>query len=462
MEQIKKYVQQHKNRFVNELIDLLKIPSVSADAAYSQDVLNTADKVKEALQTAGCDLVEICQTPGYPIVYAEKIINKNLPTVLVYGHYDVQPADPIELWDSPAFEPVIKKTDIHPEGAIFARGACDDKGQMYMHVKAFELMIQTNTLPCNVKFMIEGEEEVGSSSLSWFVPRNIERLKNDVILISDTGMISNTQPSITTGLRGLSYMEVEVTGPNRDLHSGLYGGAVANPINILSKMIASLHDENNHITVEGFYDKVEELSRDERDEMAKRPFSLEEYKRALDIEEIHGEAGYTTNERNSIRPSLDVNGIWGGYTGEGAKTVIPSKAFAKISMRLVPNQQWEEISELFKTHFEKIAPKSVKVKVTSHHGGQGYVTPIDSIGYQAASKAYSDTFGVAPIPVRSGGSIPIVALFEKELKSKSIMMGFGLDSDAIHSPNEHYGIFNYLKGIETIPLFYRYFVELSK
>jgi len=462
MNNIKNYVNSNKERFISELIELLKIPSVSADSAYSQDVINTAEAVKESLEKAGCDKVEICETPGYPIVYGEKIIDSNLPTVLVYGHYDVQPPDPMDLWDSPPFEPVIKTTPIHPEGAIFARGACDDKGQMYMHVKAFEYMVQTNNLPCNVKFMIEGEEEVGSSSLSWFVKQNQEKLKNDVILISDTGMISNSQPSITTGLRGLSYVEVEVTGPNRDLHSGLYGGAVANPINILAKMIASLHDENNRITIPGFYDKVEELSLEERAEMAKAPFSLENYKKALDINDVHGEEGYVTNERNSIRPTLDVNGIWGGYTGEGAKTVIASKAYAKISMRLVPNQDWEEITALFQTHFENIAPKSVKVKVTPHHGGQGYVTPIDSIGYQAAHKAYSDTFGVSPIPVRSGGSIPIVALFEQELKSKTILMGFGLDSDAIHSPNEHFGVFNYLKGIETIPLFYKYFAELSK
>lgn len=462
MNNIKEYIKTNKQRFIDELIELLKIPSVSADSAYSQDVINTAEAVKISLEKAGCDLVEICETPGYPIVYAEKIIDKNLPTILVYGHYDVQPADPIELWDSPPFEPVIKKTEAHPEGAIFARGACDDKGQMYMHVKAFEYMIQSNTLPCNVKFMIEGEEEVGSSSLSWFVKRNQAKLSNDVILISDTGMISNTQPSITTGLRGLSYVEVEVTGPNRDLHSGLYGGAVANPINVLTKMIASLHDENNRITIPGFYDKVEELSAEERAEMAKAPFSLDEYKKALEIQDVYGEAGYVTNERNSIRPTLDVNGIWGGYIGAGAKTVIASKAFAKISMRLVPNQDWEEITELFKKHFESIAPKSVTVKVLPHHGGQGYVTPIDSIGYRAASKAYMDTFGVKPIPVRSGGSIPIVALFEEELKSKTILMGFGLDSDAIHSPNEHFGVFNYLKGIETIPLFYKYFTELSK
>lgn len=462
MENIKDYVNTHKDRFLSELVELLKIPSVSADSAYSQDVINTAEAVKASLEKAGCDVVELCETPGYPIVYGEKIIDNNLPTVLVYGHYDVQPPDPIDLWDSPPFEPVIKPTSIHPDGAIFARGACDDKGQMYMHVKAFEYMIQNNCLPCNVKFMIEGEEEVGSSSLSWFVKRNQDKLKNDVILISDTGMISNSQPSITTGLRGLSYVEVEVTGPNRDLHSGLYGGAVANPINILAQMIASLHDENNHITIPGFYDKVEELSQEERAEMAKAPFSLDNYKKALDIEDVHGETGYVTNERNSIRPTLDVNGIWGGYTGEGAKTVIASKAYAKISMRLVPNQDWGEITELFAKHFESIAPKSVKVKVTPHHGGQGYVTPIDSIGYQAAHKAYQDTFGVSPIPVRSGGSIPIVALFEQELKSKTILMGFGLDSDAIHSPNEHFGVFNYLKGIETIPLFYKYFVELSK
>jgi acetylornithine deacetylase/succinyl-diaminopimelate desuccinylase-like protein len=460
MENIKQYVQANKERFIHELIELLKIPSVSADSAYAHDVVATAEAVKASLEQAGCDFVELCETPGYPIVYGEKIIDATLPTVLVYGHYDVQPPDPLELWTSPPFEPVIKATAIHPEGAIFARGACDDKGQMYMHVKAFEYMIQNNCLPCNVKFMIEGEEEVGSKSLGWFVARNQEKLANDVILISDTGMISNTQPSITTGLRGLSYVEVEVTGPNRDLHSGLYGGAVANPINVLTKMIASLHDENNHITIPGFYDKVEELSAEERAEMAKAPFSLEKYKEALAIDEVYGEKGYVTNERNSIRPTLDVNGIWGGYTGEGAKTVIASKAFAKISMRLVPNQDWEEITELFKNHFESIAPKAVTVKVTPHHGGQGYVTPIDSFGYKAANKAYTETFGVPAIPVRSGGSIPIVALFEKELKSKTILMGFGLDSDAIHSPNEHFGVFNYLKGIETIPLFYKYFTEM--
>ena len=462
MSTIQTYIEENKKRFLNELISLLKIPSVSADKAYKKDVLNTADFVLESLKKAGCDHVELCETPGYPIIYGEKIIDKNLPTVLVYGHYDVQPADPIELWTSPPFEPVIKNTAIHPEGAIFARGACDDKGQMYMHVKAMEYMTSTGNLPCNVKFMIEGEEEVGSEGLAWFVPRNIEKLANDVILISDTGMIANNIPSITTGLRGLSYVEVEVTGPNRDLHSGLYGGAVANPINILTKMIASLTDEDNHITIPGFYDNVEELSTEERVEMAKAPFSLENYKKSIDIDAVYGEKGYTTNERNAIRPTLDVNGIWGGYTGEGAKTVIASKAFAKISMRLVPNQDWRAITQLFKNHFESIAPKSVKVVVKPHHGGQGYVTPTDNIAYQAASKAYETSFGKVPIPQRSGGSIPIVALFEQHLKSKTILMGFGLDSDAIHSPDEHFGIWNYLKGIETIPYFYTYFTELSK
>ncbi|MDB2571984.1 dipeptidase [Polaribacter sp.] len=462
MKALTTYIENHKNRFIDELVELLKIPSVSADSAYNQDVLNTAEFVKKSLEKAGCELVELCETPGYPIIYAEKIIDPNLPTVLVYGHYDVQPADPIELWTSPPFEPVIKKTEIHPEGAIFARGACDDKGQMYMHIKALEYMISTGNLPCNVKFMIEGEEEVGSESLSWFVPRNKEKLANDVILISDTGMIANDIPSITTGLRGLSYVEVEVTGPNRDLHSGLYGGAVANPINILTKMIASLHDENNHITVPGFYDNVVDLSKEERAEMAKAPFDIENYKKSIDIGDVYGEKGYSTNERNSIRPTLDVNGIWGGYMGEGAKTVIASKAYAKISMRLVPNQDWRDITKLFKNHFEGIAPKSVSVKVTPHHGGQGYVTPIDTIAYKAASNAYKTTFGKTPIPQRSGGSIPIVALFEQELKSKTILMGFGLDSDAIHSPDEHFGIWNYLKGIETIPHFYKNFTELSK
>lgn len=462
MKSAKPYIEKNKDRFLDELMELLKIPSISADPKYKKDIIKTAEAVRDQLKKAGCDTVEICETPGNPIVYGEKIIDKDLPTILVYGHYDVQPPDPLELWDSPPFEPVIKKTEIHPEGAIFARGSCDDKGQMYMHVKALEYMTETDQLPCNVKFMIEGEEEVGSVSLGWFVERNREKLANDVILISDTGMISKDTPSITTGLRGLSYVEVEVTGPNRDLHSGLYGGAVANPINILCKMIASLHDKNNHITIPGFYDDVDELSEEERNKMGEAPFNLEAYKNALAIDDVYGEKGYSTNERNSIRPTLDVNGIWGGYTGEGAKTVIPSQAFAKISMRLVPHQDWEKITELFQKHFESIAPKGVKVKVKPHHGGEAYVTPIDSVGYQAAEKAYEETFGKTPIPQRSGGSIPIVALFERELESKTILMGFGLDSDAIHSPNEHFGIWNYLKGIETIPQFYYYFTEMSK
>ena len=457
MEYINNYIKENKDRFINELIELLKIPSISADPAYKKDVLNCAEAVAKSLQDSGAENIEICETPGYPIVYAEKIIDINLPTVLVYGHYDVQPADPLELWDSGPFEPVIKKTDIHPDGAIFARGACDDKGQFYMHVKAFELMMNTGTLPCNVKFMIEGEEEVGSDNLGDFVSQNKERLKCDTIVISDTGIIANDTPSITTGLKGLSYLEVEVTGPNRDLHSGLYGGAVANPINILCEMIAKMKDEKNHITIPGFYDNVIELSADERDDIARAPFSLERYKAALDLSEIHGEEGYSTMERTGIRPTLDVNGIWGGYIGEGAKTVIPSKAFAKISMRLVPNQSNQEITKKFTDYFERIAPESVKVKVRPHHGGEPYVSPTDISAYLSASEAMESTYGKKPIPIRSGGSIPIVALFEAELGVKSILMGFGLDSDAIHSPNEHYGIFNYLKGIETIPYFFSNF-----
>ncbi|NND15343.1 MAG: dipeptidase [Eudoraea sp.] len=462
MDTLKNYIETNKDRFISELIELLKIPSISADSAFSQDVVNTAQIVAGALESAGCSHVEICETKGYPIVYGELNVDPSLPTVLVYGHYDVQPPDPLELWESPPFEPVIKKDALHPDGAIYARGASDDKGQFYMHIKALEYMTNHNALPCNMKFMIEGEEEVGSNNLVTFVKENREKLANDVILISDTGMIANDVPSITTGLRGLSYVEVEITGPNRDLHSGLYGGAVANPINILTKMIASLHDENNHITIPGFYDQVENLSDSERSEMAKAPFSLEEYKSALDIDAVYGEKGYSTNERNSIRPTLDVNGIWGGYTGEGAKTVIASKAYAKISMRLVPHQDWEEITDLFTSHFKSIAPEGVKVKVAKHHGGQGYVTPIDFVGYRAASKAIETTFGKTPVPQRTGGSIPIVALFEEELGSKTILMGFGLDSNAIHSPNEHYGIWNYLKGIETIPYFYKYYAELSQ
>jgi len=376
-----------------------------------------------------------------------------LPTVLVYGHYDVQPVEPLDLWDSPPFEPEVR------DGKIFARGADDDKGQLFMHVKAFELMNAAGILSCNVKFMIEGEEEIGSPSLKQFCKENKELLKADIILISDTTMIAQDIPSITVGLRGLSYLEVEVTGPNRDLHSGLYGGAVGNPANLLAEMIASLTDENKHITIPGFYDDVQEVSDSERAEMAKAPFKLEEYKKALDIDVVVGEAGYSSNERTGIRPSLDVNGIWSGYTGEGAKTVLPSKAYAKISMRLVPNQESKKIDELFIKHIESIAPEGTRVKVKSLHGGQGYVTPIDFPAYRAASKAIEESFGKTPIPVRSGGSIPIVSDFEEVLGIKSILMGFGLDSDAIHSPNENYPLFNFYKGIETIPLFYKYFVE---
>jgi acetylornithine deacetylase/succinyl-diaminopimelate desuccinylase-like protein len=462
MNQTQHFSESNKERYLSELIDLLKIPSISADPAYKNEVQKCAESLAQGLTNIGIDKVEICQTAGNPIVYGEKIINPAKPTILVYGHYDVQPADPLDLWTSPAFEPVIKTTEKHPQGAIFARGACDDKGQMFMHVKAVESMLAANELPCNVKFMIEGEEEVGSENLAIFVKNEKDRLKADVILVSDTGMLANDVPSITTGLRGLSYVEVEVTGPNRDLHSGLYGGCVANPINVLAQMIASLHDSTGKITIPGFYDKVIELSDEERAEMAKAPFSHEAYCEALDIEETMGEAGYSTMERGSIRPTLDVNGIWGGYTGEGAKTVIASQAFAKISMRLVPDQDPTEITNLFLTHFESIAPKGTRVKVKPHHGGEAAVTPIDSVGYKAASLAYEKSFGKKPIPVRSGGSIPIVAMFEKELGLKTILMGFGLDSDAIHSPNEHFGLFNFYKGIETIPYFYHYYTELTK
>lgn len=455
------FISENKDRFLNELLDLLRIPSVSADPKFKGDVISAANFVKESLEKAGADLVEICETSGYPIIYAEKIIDPALQTVLVYGHYDVQPADPYELWDSPPFEPVIKKTKIHPEGAIFARGAADDKGQFYMYVKAFEAMMASGDLPCNVKFMIEGEEEVGSNNLEKFVIENKEKLKADVILISDTHMISMQDPSITVGLRGMAYMEVEVTGSNRDLHSGTYGGAVANPINVLCEMIASMKDENNHITIPGFYDKVLEISAAQRKRLNEAPFNLNEYQDKLDIEDVHGEKDYTTIERVGIRPTLDVNGIWGGYIGEGAKTVLPSKAQAKISMRLVPDQDWHEISELFENYFKSIAPKSVKVKVKAHHGGAPAVVSDSSVGYRAAEAAMEEVFGKRPIPTREGGSIPIVALFQKELGSDPILFGFGLDTDALHSPNEHYGVKNYFIGIETIAAFFRQFRELT-
>lgn len=451
-----------QQRFLEEWMDFLKIPSISADPAHTADVQEAAQWVKNALLQAGCPMVEIIPTEGHPIVYGAYLVDPDLPTVLVYGHYDVQPPDPLELWDSPPFEPIVKTTALHPDGAVFARGACDDKGQMFMHIKAFEMMRSQGPLSCNVKFMIEGEEEVGSDNLEDFVKANKEKLKCDIILISDTGMIAKDQPSITTGLRGLSYMEVCVTGPNRDLHSGLYGGAVQNPINVLCEMIAQLKDENKKITIPGFYDKVVELLEKERAEMGKAPFDLEGFKSSIGIKEVLGEKGYNTEEHRSIRPTLDVNGIWGGYTGEGAKTVIPSKAYAKISMRLVPNQDWNEISELFTQYFKSLAPVGVEVEIVTHHGGYAYVTPTDTIGYQAAQEAYLETFGTAPVPKRGGGSIPIVPMFEKELGVKSILMGFGLDSDAIHSPNEHYGLFNFFKGIETIPKFYEHYVRLCK
>jgi acetylornithine deacetylase/succinyl-diaminopimelate desuccinylase-like protein len=456
MEQLTPYLNANKERFLNELLDLLRIPSVSADLKFSADVLRTAEEVKKRLLEAGVDKAEICPTPGFPVVYGEKIIDANLPTVLVYGHYDVQPADPYELWNSPPFEPVVM------DGNIYARGACDDKGQMYMHVKAFEMMVKNNVLPCNVKFMIEGEEEIGSANLEGFAQENAEKLKADVILISDTSMIADDVPSITTGLRGLSYLEVEVTGPNRDLHSGVYGGAVANPINALCAMIASMQDADKRITIPGFYDDVAEVSGAEREAMGKAPFSIDDYKKHLDIDEVMGEKGYTTLERVSIRPTFDVNGIWGGYTGQGAKTVLPSKAYAKISMRLVPNQSSEKIMKLFEDYFVSIAPASVRVKVSPHHGGEAAVTPTDSLAYKAAEKAMEKTFGKTPIPLRTGGSIPIVTMFERVLGLKTVLLGFGLDSDAIHSPNEKFGLFNYYKGIETIPYFYQYFAEMSK
>jgi acetylornithine deacetylase/succinyl-diaminopimelate desuccinylase-like protein len=447
---------QHKERFLNELLELLRIPSISARTENKQDMITCADAVKQRLLQAGADKVEIFPTAGHPIVYGEKITDPKLPTVLVYGHYDVQPADPLELWHSGPFEPVIK------DGKIFARGACDDKGQFYMHIKALETMVQTNSLPTNVKFIIEGEEEVGSPNLATFIEEKKEMLKADVILISDTAMLSLENPSIDVGVRGLTYIEVEVTGPNRDLHSGVYGGAVANPITILAKMIASMHDENNHITIPGFYDDVLESSAAEREEMSKAPYDESEYKTDLGVQELWGEKGYTTNERTGIRPTLEVNGIWGGYTGEGAKTVLPGKAFAKISCRLVPNQKSHKMTELVINHLQKIAPPYITVKASEHHGGDPYLTPVDSMEYQAAARAIETTFGKAPIPVRGGGSIPITSLFESVLGLKTVFLGFGLDSDNLHSPNEKYDIANFYKGIETIPYFHKYFAEMKR
>lgn len=454
MQAWKDYQEKNKDRFLEELFELLRIPSVSAKSEHKKDMLQCAELVKKRLLDAGADTVNIYPTDGHPIVYGEKIIDPQKPTVLVYGHYDVQPAEPLELWKTPPFEPTVI------DGKIFARGSCDDKGQFYMHVKALEILVQTNSLNNNIKFCIEGEEEIGSPHLGKFVADHKELLKADCVLISDSAMISLETPSLDVGLRGLSYIEVEVTGPNRDLHSGVYGGAVANPITILAKMIASLHDENNHITIPGFYDDVLESTPAERELMAKAPFDEEEFKADLGIKELWGEKGYTTHERTGVRPTLELNGIWGGYTGEGAKTVLPSKAYAKISARLVPNQKSDKIAEMLIQHMEKIAPANVTVKATLHHGGEPYLTPLNSIAYQAASKAVETTLGKVPIPVRGGGSIPICALFEKELGIKIVFMGFGLDSDNLHSPNEKFNMANFYKGIETIPYFHKYFTEM--
>ncbi|MBN1132743.1 MAG: dipeptidase [Bacteroidales bacterium] len=453
MNDVKNYIEENKVRFLDELFKLIRIPSISSNPENGNEMVRAAEYLKNALLEAGADRAKVIETDGWPVIFGEKMVDPHFQTVLVYGHYDVQPVEPLELWESPPFEPVIR------DGKIYARGADDDKGQLFMHVKAFEYLVKNNLLKCNVKFMIEGEEEVGSPNLKKFCLENREMLKADVILISDTTMIAPDIPSITVGLRGLSYLEVEVTGPNRDLHSGLYGGAVGNPAIILAKMIASLTDEEHRITIKGFYDDVLEVSDKERAEMSAAPFDLEAYKQSLGIKEIMGEKGFCTTERTGIRPSLDVCGIWSGFTGKGAKTILPSKAFAKISMRLVPNQDSKKIDRLFEEHFKSIAPAGVEVEVRSLHGGQGYVTPIDFPAYRAASRAIEASFGKKPIPVRSGGSIPIVADFEEVLGIKSILMGFGLNSDAIHSPNENYPLFNFFKGIETIPLFYQYFSE---
>ncbi len=449
----KAYQEQNQDRFLQEMMDLLRIPSISAKSEHQADMIRCAEAVQKSLLAAGCTRAEVMPTAGYPVVYGERIIDPTKPTVLVYGHYDVQPADPLELWHSGPFEPIIK------DGKVFARGSADDKGQFYMHVKALEIMDQTQTLCTNIKFLIEGEEEVGSPNLGAFVAANKELLKADVILISDSAMLSMENPSLDTGVRGLSYIEVEVTGANRDLHSGTYGGAVANPITILARMIASCHDENNHITIPGFYDDVVIATDAERALINRAPYNEQAYKAELGLNEVWGEKGYSTYERTGLRPTLEVNGIWGGYTGEGAKTVLPSKAYAKISARLVPNQSSEKITEKLLQYFQSIAPKSVTVKASLHHGGEPYMTPIDSKGYQAASKAIETTFGKTPIPVRGGGSIPICSILERELGIKIVFMGFGLDSDNLHSPNEKYNLENYYKGIETIPYFHKYFAE---
>ena len=447
------YLEKNRERFLNEMLDLLRIPSVSAKSEHKQDMLRCAEAVKKSLQEAGCNRAEVMDTAGHPVVFGEKIVNPSWPTVLVYGHYDVQPPEPLELWHSGPFDPVIK------DGKVFARGSADDKGQFFMHVKALEILNATDSMSTNIKFLIEGEEEVGSPNLGAFVAANKELLKADVILISDSSMLSMENPSLDTGVRGLSYIQVEVTGANRDLHSGTYGGAVANPITILAQMIASCHDKNNHITIPGFYDDVAVATPEERELLNKAPYDEEEYKADLGVKELWGEKGFSTYERTGIRPTIEVNGIWGGYTGEGAKTVLPSKAYAKISARLVPNQSSEKITEILLNYFKSIAPPSVEVKAELHHGGEPYMTPIDSKGYLAASKAVEATFGKAPIPVRGGGSIPICSILEKELGIKIVFMGFGLDNDNLHSPNEKYNLENYYKGIETIPYFHKFFAE---
>ncbi len=453
MERISNYIEENKERFLDELFELIRIPSISAQSEHKDDILKTAERYKKFLLSAGADQAEVMPTTGNPVVYAEKIVDVSKPTVLIYAHYDVMPADPLELWKSPPFEPEVR------DGKIYARGADDDKGQGFMHVKAFETLVKTDMLPMNVKFMIEGEEEIGSGSLEGFCQSHTELLKADIVLVSDTGMIASDIPAITVGLRGLAYWQVEVTGPDRDLHSGLYGGAVANPVNVLAKMIASMTDENNRITIPGFYDDVMDVSEKEREMLNSAPFDEEDYKKSIAVEALQGEKGYTIIEHTGIRPSLDVCGIWGGYTGEGAKTILPSGAYAKISSRLVPNQDYRKIATLFESYFTQVAPKSVKVKVKYLHGGQAYVCPIDLPAYQAAEKAFQKTYGKLPVPTRSGGSIPVISTFEKVLGVKSILMGFGLDSDAIHSPNENYPVSHFYKGIETIAWFYQYFAE---
>ena len=450
---IREYIESNKERFLAELFELLRIPSVSSVSDHKPDMQKTAEKYVEFLLAAGCDTAKVYPTKGHPVVYAEKIIDKSKPTILVYAHYDVQPADPLNLWDTPPFEPQIRN------GAIYARGANDDKGQGFMHVKAFEYLVKKNLLNCNVKFIIDGEEEIGSPSLPEWAVANKELLTCDDILVSDTTMIDEKVPSINVGMRGLAYLQVEVTGPNKDLHSGHYGGAVANPINVLCEMVTKLIDENGRITIPGFYDDVVELTTEERAMFARAPFNEKEYMEFIEVDALRGEKGYSTMERTGIRPCLDVNGIWGGYTGEGAKTVLPSKAYAKISMRLVPNQNNLKIAKLFEDYFISIAPAEVKVKVTPCHGGQGFLCPISSNVYKAAARAIHEVYKIEPVPSRGGGSIPILADLQGILNANPLLMGFGLERDVIHSPNESYLLSQFYKGIESIALFYKYYTE---